>query len=124
MRVRVHSHAAAALVNFCEGVEHDTLVPYIDTIFERLLKLLSPGTGKEPTRRYVQEQAITSLAMVADASETTFAKVRMSARPWILRFEPHSSTTRLSCLSCWTPWRTRTGLTIANSARRRWNVLD
>jgi hypothetical protein len=76
--IRVHSHAAAALVNFCEGVEHDTLVPYIDPIFERLLKLLAPGENKVPTKRYVQEQAITSLAMVADASEKTFVKVSLS----------------------------------------------
>jgi hypothetical protein len=47
----------------------------LDAIFERLLKLLSPGDGKVPTKRYVQEQAITSLAMVADASEATFVKV-------------------------------------------------
>jgi hypothetical protein len=66
------------LVNFCEGVEHDTLVPYIDPIFERLLKLLAPGENKAPTKRYVQEQAITSLAMVADASESTFVKVSLS----------------------------------------------
>ena len=79
---RVHSHAAAALINFCEGVEHDTLVPYLDPIVERLLKLLHSGTGVEQgreMRRYVQEQAITTLAMVADASETTFAKVRISS---------------------------------------------
>jgi hypothetical protein len=41
-RDRVHSHAAAALINFCEGVERDTLVPYLDPIVERLLKLLNP----------------------------------------------------------------------------------
>lgn len=71
----VHAHAAAALINFCEGVERDALVPYLDPIVERLLKLLDAGadTGK-PVKRYVQEQAITTLAMVADASETTFAK--------------------------------------------------
>jgi hypothetical protein len=39
---RVHSHAAAALINFCEGVARDTLVPYLDPIVERLLKLLIP----------------------------------------------------------------------------------
>jgi hypothetical protein len=73
---RVHSHAAAALINFCEGVERDTLVPYLDPIVERLLKLLNPpGEAAKTVRRYVQEQAITTLAMVADASETTFAKV-------------------------------------------------
>jgi hypothetical protein len=74
---RVHAHAAAALINFCEGAERDTLLPYLDPIVERLLKLLNPvQDGGRPTKRYVQEQAVTTLAMVADASETTFAKVR------------------------------------------------
>lgn len=76
---RVHAHAAAALINFCEGAERDTLLPYLDPIVERLLKLLNPvQDGGRPTKRYVQEQAVTTLAMVADASETTFAKVRFS----------------------------------------------
>jgi hypothetical protein len=73
---RVQAHAAAALINFCEGVAHDTLVPYLDPIVERLLKLLHAGGGSGVgAKRYVQEQAITTLAMVADASEATFAKV-------------------------------------------------
>ena len=71
----MHSHAAAALINFCEGVERDTLLPYLDPIVERLLKLLNPGSPGKTPKRYVQEQAITTLAMVADASEATFAKV-------------------------------------------------
>ena len=76
---RVHAHAAAALINFCEGAERDTLLPYLDPIVERLLKLLNPvQDGGRPTKRYVQEQAVTTLAMVADASETTFAKVSVS----------------------------------------------
>ena len=75
---RVHSHASAALINFCEGVERDTLLPYLDPIVERLLKLLKGPEGAEGTvRTYVQEQVITTLAMVADASEITFAKVRV-----------------------------------------------
>lgn len=74
---RVHAHAAAALINFCEGVERDTLLPYLDPIVERLLKLLNPPGDPALVRRYVQEQAITTLAMVADASETTFGKVRL-----------------------------------------------
>lgn len=73
---RVHSHAAAALINFCEGVECKTLLPYLDPIVERLLKLLNLPNE----RRYVQEQAITTLAMVADASEATFAKVGSLSR--------------------------------------------
>ena len=48
---------------------------------ERLLKLLNPpaDSGKQP-KRYVQEQVITSLAMVADVSEKGFAKVRVDER--------------------------------------------
>lgn len=72
---RVHSHAAAALINFCEGVERDTLLPYLDPIVQRLLKLLNPDADPTQVRKYVQEQVITTLAMVADASEVTFAKV-------------------------------------------------
>ena len=69
-------HVAAPLINFCEGVEHDTLLPYLDPIIEQLLKLLNPSQdGSQPTKWYVQEQAIMTLTMVADANETTFAKV-------------------------------------------------
>ncbi len=77
----VHAHAASALINFCEGVERDTLLPYLDPIVERLLKLLNPQASPAQVRRYVQEQAITTLAMVADASETTFVKVRPPVVP-------------------------------------------
>ena len=46
---------------------------------ERLLKfklLNNPSGNPSMVRRYVQEQAITTLAMVADASEVMFGKVR------------------------------------------------
>ena len=50
------------------------MVPYLDAIVERLLKLLEPQYGKDgKVRSYVQEQAVTTLAMVADASEGAFA---------------------------------------------------
>jgi hypothetical protein len=39
---RVHAHAASVLINFCEDVERDTLLPYLDSIVERL-KLLNPA---------------------------------------------------------------------------------
>jgi hypothetical protein len=39
---KVHSHAAAAPINLCEGVARDTLVSYLDPIVKRLLKLLLP----------------------------------------------------------------------------------
>lgn len=82
---RVHSHASAALINFCEGVERDTLLPYLDPIVERLLKLLKgPEGGENTVRTYVQEQVITTLAMVADASEITFAKHYPDIMPLLL----------------------------------------
>ncbi|KAF8952312.1 armadillo-type protein [Flammula alnicola] len=81
---RVHAHAASALINFCEGVERDTLLPYLDPIVERLLKLLNPPGDHMQVRRYVQEQAITTLAMVADASEVTFAKHYPTIMPLLL----------------------------------------
>lgn len=53
-------------------------MPYLDPIVERLLKMLNPQNTGGKVRGYVQEQAVTTLAMVADASETTFAKVCLS----------------------------------------------
>jgi len=51
------------------------LLPYPDLIVEHLLKLLNASGPPTTVRRYVQEQAITTLAMVADTSEATFVKV-------------------------------------------------
>lgn len=67
---RVHSHGAAALINVCEGVTNEALLPYLDALVDALLKLLEDGPN---SKRYVQEQAVTTLAMVADASEGAFA---------------------------------------------------
>ncbi|KAI0264225.1 ARM repeat-containing protein [Gloeopeniophorella convolvens] len=103
---RVHAHAAAALINFCEGVERDTLLPYLDPIVERLLKLLNPAQdGSRQTKRYVQEQAVTTLAMVADASETTFAKHYTSIMPLLLNVlrnanSPEYRKLRVKAMEC------------------------
>ena len=85
----VHSHAAAALINFCEGSGSAIIILYLDAIVERLLKLLNPPaeSGKQP-KRYVQEQVVTSLAMVADVSEKGFAKVRVKDPRIRARLEP------------------------------------
>jgi len=67
---RVQAHAAAALVNFCEpiAVEDQIIEPYLDGILERLLTLL------QSPKRYVQEQAVTTIATVADAANEKFVK--------------------------------------------------
>ena len=63
----VHAHASAALINFCEGAEQDTLLPYLDPIVECLLNLLNSSAGNPPmVWHYVQEQAITTLVMVTN----------------------------------------------------------
>ncbi|KAI1316705.1 hypothetical protein EDD11_009594 [Mortierella claussenii] len=75
---RVRAHAAAALVNFCEAAEKRTLEPYLDAIFERLLSLLNTGTT------YVQEQAITTIATVADSAEERFVKYYSGIMPLLM----------------------------------------
>ncbi|KAI0032084.1 ARM repeat-containing protein [Vararia minispora EC-137] len=101
---RVHAHAAAALINFCEGVKQETLVPYLDPIVERLLALLNPSDGSgRVAKRYVQEQAVTTLAMVADASEATFAKAPIM--PLLLNIlksaeAPEYRTLRAKAMEC------------------------
>ncbi|KAJ3506180.1 hypothetical protein NLJ89_g7010 [Agrocybe chaxingu] len=101
----VHAHAAAALINFCEGVERETLLPYLDPIVERLLKLLNPGGDQAQVRRYVQEQAITTLAMVADASEITFGKHYPTIMPLLLNVlrnadSPDYQKLRVKAMEC------------------------
>ena len=117
---RVHAHAAAALINFCEGVERNTLIPYLDPIVERLLKLLNPTTANP--KRYVQEQVITTLAMVADASEATFAKVSSQAARRERDLIQCCSITRRLGRCCSTSSRTRTVRSIGSCAQRRWNA--
>ncbi|KAI9024505.1 hypothetical protein CLU79DRAFT_834266 [Phycomyces nitens] len=75
---RVQAHAAAAMVNFCEETDKSILDPYLDAIFERLLVLL-----KTP-KIYVQEQAITTIATVADCAEDKFVKYHSVIMPLLL----------------------------------------
>lgn len=75
---RVQAHAAAALVNFCEEVDKAVLDPYLDPLFERLLVLLNIS------KTYVQEQAITTIATVADSAEDKFIKYHGAIMPLLL----------------------------------------
>ncbi|CAG8482986.1 1549_t:CDS:10, partial [Ambispora gerdemannii] len=75
---RVQAHAAAALVNFCEASDKSILEPYLDTIFDRLLVLLNS------VRTYVQEQAITTIATVADSAEDRFVKYYGAIMPLLI----------------------------------------
>lgn len=76
---RVQNHAAAALVNFCEEASQDTLEPYLDDLLNNLLNLL-----KSSPLKYVQEQVITTIAVVADAAETKFIKYYDTLMPLLV----------------------------------------
>jgi hypothetical protein len=90
---RVQSHAAAALVNFCEAVSKEHIEPYLDIIFEKLLVLLnSPKT-------YLKEQAITTIATVADSAEDKFVKVLQPYHVPFFHTESFDSIIALSCQS-------------------------
>ena len=65
---RVQSHAAAAVINFCEHAEAETMEPYLDTLLNKLFNLLKHD------RKIVLEQAITAVASVADSAEVNFGK--------------------------------------------------
>ncbi|BFZ56430.1 importin subunit beta-3 [Savitreella phatthalungensis] len=75
---RVAAHASAAFVNFFEQSEEADLEPYLDPILERLLNLL-----RRP-QKYVQEQAVTTIATVADAANTKFAKYYSVIMPLLI----------------------------------------
>ncbi|QPG76766.1 hypothetical protein FOA43_004160 [Brettanomyces nanus] len=76
---RVQAHAAAALVNFCEEATQEILEPYLDTLLSNLLSLLQSAP-----KRYVQEQVVTTIAIVADAAETRFIKYYDTLMPLLL----------------------------------------
>lgn len=75
---RVAAHAAAAFVNFCEVSEQVNIEPYLDPVLERLLGLL------QRPQKYVQEQAVTTIATVADAAEKKFIKYYETIMPLLL----------------------------------------
>ncbi|CAJ2508844.1 Uu.00g138700.m01.CDS01 [Anthostomella pinea] len=75
---RVKAHAAAALVNFCEEAEKSTLEPYLDDLLSHLFQLL------QNDKRYVQEQALSTIATIADAAEAAFSKYYDTLMPLLV----------------------------------------
>lgn len=75
---RVKSHAAAALVNFCEEAEKSVLEPYLEELLTNLFQLL------QSEQRYVQEQALSTIATIADAAEAAFAKYYDTLMPLLV----------------------------------------
>mmetsp|Transcript_5010 Transcript_5010/g.15027 ORF Transcript_5010/g.15027 Transcript_5010/m.15027 type:complete len:1089 (+) Transcript_5010:98-3364(+) len=72
---RVQSHAAAAIINFCEHADAEIIQQYMDQLLLRLMNLL-----RSP-RKLIQEQAVTAVASVADSAETKFQPYYQSFMP-------------------------------------------
>ncbi|ODV59540.1 ARM repeat-containing protein [Ascoidea rubescens DSM 1968] len=77
---RVQTHAAAALVNFSENASKEVLEPYLDDLLTNLLILLQGNC------RYVQEQVLTTIAVVADSAEQKFLKYYDALMPVLINF--------------------------------------
>lgn len=75
---RVQTHAAAALVNFSEHANQAILEPYLDSLLTNLLTLL------QSSQLYVQEQALTTIAFIAEAAEKKFIKYYDTLMPLLL----------------------------------------
>lgn len=65
---RVQSHAAAAVINFCDEASPAVISPYLDALLGKLQSLL------QSHHRFTQEQAVTAIAAVADSAEGAFLK--------------------------------------------------
>jgi hypothetical protein len=74
---RVQSHAAAALINFCENCDAEILDPYLDVLLSKLAALLQGG------KIIVQEQAITAIAAIADCASEKFVKYYDNFMPYL-----------------------------------------
>jgi len=74
---RVQSHAASALINFCEHCSATLIGPYLDLLMSKLFSLL------QINKTIVQEQAITAIAAIADCAEDKFHKYYDSLMPFL-----------------------------------------
>lgn len=72
---RVQSHAAAAVINFCDEATPDIIAPYLPSLLSKLQGLL------QAQMRLTQEQAVTAIAAVADSADTQFTSYYDSFMP-------------------------------------------
>lgn len=96
---KVQKHSAAALVNFCEAAPNEVLEPYLDDLLNNLLALLlSP-------KRYVQEQVLSTIAIIADAAQKKFLKYHDTLLPMLIEFlrstlGDESRALKAKCIEC------------------------
>eukprot|EP00842_Homolaphlyctis_polyrhiza_P004970 jgi/Hompol1/5474/HPOL_001964-RA len=87
--LRVQTYAAAALVNFAENAKKECISPYLNIIIPKLLVLLQTG------KTYAQEQAITSLATVADSASVEFKVFYPQIMPILMNIIRNAQTKEL-----------------------------
>eukprot|EP01101_Sappina_pedata_P007334 TRINITY_DN3845_c0_g1_i1.p1 TRINITY_DN3845_c0_g1~~TRINITY_DN3845_c0_g1_i1.p1 ORF type:complete len:1088 (+),score=593.45 TRINITY_DN3845_c0_g1_i1:90-3353(+) len=66
---RVQSHAASAIINYCDGCKVKSLTPYLDGLVNNLINVLRSATAN-----MVLEQCITAVASIADTIGEEFVK--------------------------------------------------
>lgn len=96
---RVQTHAAAALVNFSEHATQTILEPYLDSLLSNLLSIL------QSSKLYVQEQALTTIAFIAEAAEKKFIKYYDTLMPLLLNVlktntGKENRTLKGKCIEC------------------------
>ncbi|AMD21979.1 HFR124Wp [Eremothecium sinecaudum] len=96
---RVQTHAAAALVNFSEHATQTILEPYLDSLLTNLLSIL------QSSKLYVQEQALTTIAFIAEAAEKKFIKYYDTLMPLLLNVlktdtGKENRTLKGKCMEC------------------------
>ncbi|ORY50953.1 ARM repeat-containing protein [Rhizoclosmatium globosum] len=89
---RVQAHSAAALVNFMEDADKHKVAPALDEIVRRLVGLLNVE------KTYVQEQAITSIATVADCAEKNFVNYYGAIMPVLINILQNATDKRFRLL--------------------------
>ncbi|KAJ3022606.1 UNVERIFIED_CONTAM: hypothetical protein HDU68_009027, partial [Siphonaria sp. JEL0065] len=89
---RVQSHSAAALVNFMEDADKHKITPVLDEIVRRLVGLLNVE------KTYVQEQAITTIATVADCAGKNFVNYYPSIMPVLINILQNATDKRFRLL--------------------------
>ena len=74
---RVQTHAASAIITFCEHCKPDILTKYLQLLVSKLLTLVQNG------RKIVQEQVVTAIASVADCVQKEFIPYYDSVVPYL-----------------------------------------
>eukprot|EP01087_Luapelamoeba_hula_P021903 TRINITY_DN773_c0_g1_i1.p1 TRINITY_DN773_c0_g1~~TRINITY_DN773_c0_g1_i1.p1 ORF type:complete len:1105 (+),score=203.93 TRINITY_DN773_c0_g1_i1:1361-4675(+) len=89
---RVQSHAASAIINFCEHCTQEILAPFLEGLLSKLGGLLQGG------KRIVQEQAITAIAAMADVAKEGFLPYYDSFMPFLKTILANATSTEYRML--------------------------